>query len=287
MNTMTKNILVTGDAGFIGSKTALALSALGHKVRGMDKKNGLSTANYPVLESMVSDVDPDLILHCGASCSTRISIDKPRMDFQDNAQGTLNVAEVSRQNGNIPIIYTSTVKVHPGSDGKVAPLGISKLVGEHYLEMYRDLYSVPSVILRPSTVYGPGQHGDRNLGWVSHFVRCAVEGSQLTVYGTGEQTRDVLYVDDFIKLLVDIVEHFEEYEGRTTGTPVYPVGGGPENEISLNELLRHLGLTYNRQPAIPTDLERVVTDNTMISSVRGWEPTTHWKLGVQKTKESM
>ncbi len=276
-------ILISGDKGFIGSRIALALAALGHQVRGMDKKDGRSTADFAGLDRIVSEFKPGLILHLGASCSTRISIEKPRMDFEDNALGTMNVAEVARLHGNIPVLYTSTVKVSPGADGKIAPLGLSKRVGEDYLNAYRRLYGLPTVILQPSTVYGPGQKGDRNLGWVSHFVRCAVDGSQIVVYGSGEQTRDILYIDDFVRLLVDASQNFEDYEGQT-----YPVGGGAENEISLNELLRHLGLNqYTRQPAIPTDLDRVVTDNTAISAVNGWEPTTHWKSGVAKTKESM
>jgi nucleoside-diphosphate-sugar epimerase len=276
-------VLVTGDSGFIGSKTALALAALGHQVRGIDKKSGISTANAELFELSVKSFKPELIVHMGASCSTRVSIEKPTMDFTDNAVGTFNVAEMARTHGNIPVLYTSTCKVEAGADGLVAPLGLSKKVGEEYLTAYRKLFGLPTVILQPSTIYGPGQKGDRNLGWVSHFIRCAVEGSQPVVYGTGEQTRDILYIDDFIRLVVDIVENFEIYEGH-----IYPVGGGAENEISLNTLLHHLGMNqYTRQPAMPSDLVQVVQDNTAISSVNGWHPTTHWKTGVQKTRESL
>jgi nucleoside-diphosphate-sugar epimerase len=142
---------------------------------------------------------------------------------------------------------------------------------------------LPAVILQPSTVYGPGQVGDHNLGWVSHFIRCAVDGINPTVYGAGTQSRDILYVDDFVNLMVDIVEHFDAYQGD-----VYPVGGGMENEISILRLLGHLGITqYKREPAIPTDLQRVVTDNTLITSVRGWRPSTPWHVGVQKTREAL
>jgi nucleoside-diphosphate-sugar epimerase len=275
-------ILLTGDAGFIGGRTALALSALGHVVRGMDKKDGKSTANFELLENTVAGFRPEMILHLGASCSTRISLEKPLMDFEDNAVGTMNVAEVSRKHGNIPILYTSTVKVEPGADGLLAPLGLSKVMGEEYLRLYRANYGVPSVILRPSTVYGPGQRGDRNLGWVGYFIRCAVEGAQAVLQGSGEQSRDVLYIDDFVKLLVDISGHFDDYEGKTLD-----VGGGPENELSINQLIRHLGVSYNRQPALPSDLERVVTDNGPLTAIRGWKPTTDWQTGVRKTREAM
>jgi nucleoside-diphosphate-sugar epimerase len=275
--------LVTGDAGFIGGRIRERLSRIGHQARGMDARDGTSTSDYPKLDSIVDSFRPDVIIHCGASCSTRISLEKPRGDFVLNAVGTVNVAEVARSYGGIPVLYTSTVKVHPGDDGLIAPLGLSKRVGEDYLSLYRDLYDLPVVTLRPSTVYGPGQRGDRNLGWVSHFVRCAAEGHPVEVYGSGKQTRDVLYIDDFVDLVVDILHNFDRYEGGA-----YPVGGGPDNEISLVDLLRHLGVAkWVHRPALPTDLGEVVTDNSAISGIRGWKPTTGWVEGVRRTWEAM
>jgi nucleoside-diphosphate-sugar epimerase len=275
--------LVSGDAGFIGGRLRERLTRLGHQVRGMDARNMASTADYPKLESTVDSFSPHVIVHCGASCSTRISLEKPRADFVFNAVGTVNVAEVARTHGNIPVLYTSTVKVNPGQDGLVAPLGLSKKVGEDYLALYRDLYGLPVVTLQPSTVYGPGQLGDRNLGWVSHFVRSAVEGKRIELYGSGDQTRDVLFIDDFVDLVVDILNNFDRYEGG-----IYPVGGGPSNEISLVQLLHHLGITqWTRKPALPTDLGRVVTDNSAVTGIRGWKPTTGWVDGVRKTREAL
>lgn len=275
--------LVTGDAGFIGGRVRQRLTKLGHQVRGMDARDMQSTADYPKLDSTVGSFAPHMIVHCGASCSTRISLERPRADFVFNAVGTVNVAEVARTNGNIPVLYTSTVKVNPGQDGLVAPLGLSKKVGEDYLALYRQLYGLPVVTLQPSTVYGPGQRGDRNLGWVSHFVRSAVEGRQVEVYGSGEQSRDVLYIDDFVDLVVDVLSNFDSYEGG-----VFPVGGGPSNEVSLVQLLHHLGVTqWSRKPALPTDLGRVVTDNSAVTAVRGWTPVTSWVDGVRRTKEAL
>ena len=276
-------VLLSGHEGFIGGRYRAAWPQRGHAVYGMDKKSGRSTADYLQLDYMVQQVRPDVIVHCGASCSTRISLENPLIDFVDNAVGTVNVAEAARVNGGIPVLYVSTVKVASGADGRVAPLGLSKRIGEDYLAAYRQLYSLPSVVLQPSTVYGPGQVGDRNLGWVSHFIRCAANGITPTVYGPGTQSRDILYVDDFVHLMIDIVEHFDAYQGG-----VYPVGGGPDNEVSILGLLHHLGVTqYRREPAIPTDLARVVTDNTAVTRVRGWQPTTPWRVGVHATREAL
>ena len=276
-------ILLSGHEGFIGGRALSAYRERGHVVHGMDKRSGRSTADWFQLVDTIQRFRPDIIVHCGASCSTRISLEKPLHDFVDNAIGTVNVAEAARAAGGVPVVYVSTVKVAPGADGKVAPLGLSKRIGEDYLTAFGQLYGLPAVTLQPSTIYGPGQVGDRNLGWVSHFIRCAVSGIQPTVYGPGTQSRDILYVDDFVSLLVDIVENFDAYRGG-----VYPVGGGPANEVSILDLMRHLGITqYRREPAIVTDLARVVTDNTTATAVRGWQPTTLWRDGVRTTREAL
>lgn len=280
-------VIVTGSAGFIGGATAGALTRRGHTVCGVDKREGCSTAHYETFSRRAAQFRPHLILHAGASCSTRISLDRPRQDFEDNAVGTLNVADIARHLGGVPVLYTSTCKVEPGADGLMAPLGLSKQVGERYLQLYSELYALPSVTLQPSTVYGPGQRGDANLGWVSHFVRCAVEGVPPAVHGTGQQSRDVLYIDDMVGLLVDIVEHFADYLGDQRA-PVYPVGGGRDNELSVIELLAHLGVgSYQRSPRLPTDLDHVVQDNGAISAVRGWSPAVGWVEGVARTRTAL
>lgn len=277
------NILVTGAAGFIGSHLVQALQKRGHTVTTMDKRHGTPTTILGYLMAIIKETQPDVIAHLGASCSTAVSLEDPARDFHDNAIGTFNVAEAARQAGNIPVVYTSTVKVNPGADGKIAPLGLSKRVGEDYLKLYGDLYGLPSVILRPSTVYGPGQDGSAEAGWVTWFLRAALERQQITIHGDGSQSRDILHVDDFTALLIDQAEHFDDYQGRT-----YEVGGGPANEVSLLGLLERIGYSDVRYAErLPGDLQRVVTDNSVVSAVRGWEPAVGWQQGVARTYQWM
>ncbi|MEU6597837.1 NAD-dependent epimerase/dehydratase family protein [Streptomyces flaveolus] len=279
------NILVTGAAGFIGSHLVTRLIARGHRVTPMDKRMELSTTEAFRLQRIVRGAEPDVIAHLGASCSTSRSLTNPAADFHDNVAGTFNIAEAARRAGNIPVLYTSTVKVYPGPDGLVAPLGLSKKVGEDYLRLYGDLYGLPSVILRPSTVYGPGQTGTAESGWVTWFLRAFLTGQPITIHGDGTQSRDILHIADFTELLVDIVEHFADYSRAEP----YDVGGGPANEVSLLDLLKALGdATGTEHPVthdarLPGDLQRVVTDNTAITAVRGWAPTTDWAAGVRET----
>jgi CDP-paratose 2-epimerase len=281
-------ILVTGAAGFIGGHLVQQLAACGHSVVGVDKRTGWPAANLPALQSAVEAASPDVIVHLGASCSTSASLADPAQDFLDNAVGAFNVCEAARRAGGIPVLFTSSVKVYPGPDGLIAPLGQSKLVGEQYLRLYGDLYGLPHVILRPSTVYGPGQDGTAESGWVTWFLRAFLARQQITIHGDGTQSRDILHIDDFTALLVDIVENFAAYQGRT-----YEVGGGPDNEVGLLDLLRRLELSTGACPDVvhdkrlPGDLQRVVTDNAPVAAVRGWKPAVSWVDGVRSTLDWM
>lgn len=272
---------MTGAGGFIGGHTALALTRAGHQVFPLDKRWDTSTVSLAVVDD-VRSARPDVIVHLGAQCSTGRSLQDPWLDFTDNAVGTVNLAEAARLAGNIPVIFTSTCKVNRGVDGQVAPLGLSKKIGEDYLRMYDRVYGVPSVVLRPSTVYGPGQDGSAEAGWVTWFARAAVKGLPVVVNGDGRQTRDVLYVDDMVALLVDIVTNFDEYHDAFTG-PV-PVGGGDANEVGLLELLGELGHSDIEYGPLPVgDIARVASSNWLVSSVRGWAPTVGWRDGLART----
>lgn len=269
--------LVTGHEGFIGSHL---MDRLDH-CTGMDKKSGMSTANYPVLKEVVGEYHPDVIVHLGANCSSQISLRDPRLDFVDNVLGTFNVCEVARENGGIPVIFNSTMKVYPGEDGFITPYGASKQVGERYLHYWLDLYGVPFVINRPSSVYGPRQNGTEDGGWVTHFIQSAIKGKPITLFGDGTQSRDVLYVDDHVDLLVDQIEHFEKYQNQE-----FDSGGGVENELSLNELLNFLSYhNVTQAPKLPGDVQRFVCDNQKVTAANGWKPKVSWAEGVQRTKQ--
>lgn len=272
-------MVLTGAKGFIGTHLEHRLVDDGHSVVPVDPKYNFSTTDYDSLLQLTYSFRPDMIIHLGANCSTSRSLSNPRSDFLDNALGTVNVCEVSRTCGNIPIVFTSTVKVYPGFDDLVAPLGLSKQTAEAYLGQYQ----VPYIINRPSTIYGPGQDGDSESGWVSWFIRASRENREISLAGDGSQSRDILYVQDFIELLMDQIENFECYRGRS-----YDVGGGVDNEVSLTDLLKFLNYTNIRTvPRLPGDLQRVVVDNSAVTRVRGWVPTTSWEEGVRLTKESL
>jgi UDP-glucose 4-epimerase len=276
-------VLVTGSAGFIGSALMDALVERGHAVRGMDKTRGMSTALPGMVRSVVRGLEPDMVVHAGASCSGQLSLREPEVDFVDNVVGTFNLLEALREwSPPTPVIFMSTMKIEKGEDGNVTPYGVGKAIGETYVELYHKLYGVPYIVNRPSSVYGPGQGGTEDGGWVTHFIRQAIRGEPIRLWVPETNSRDVLYIDDMVSLLVDQVENFELYANRD-----YTFGGGPDNELSIATLLKWLDARefVEHVPAIPGDIARVVNQNVEINAVNGWYPRKPWPWGVSATYE--
>lgn len=277
---MDKRVLVSGSLGFMGQHLIKRLNELGYYTFGIDKKNFTSTSDWEYLERL-KDWKPDFIVHLGANCSSQISLREPRMDFVDNALGTVNVCELSRLCGGIPIIFNSTMKVYPGEDGVIPPYGQSKLIGETYLRLYNQLYGVPYVINRPSSVYGPLQDGSDDGGWVTWFIKAKFTNQKINLYGDGTQSRDILYIDDMIDILVDEIKHFDLYKNKD-----FDFGGGIENELSLNELLDYIDYHNTEfKPKLKGDVQRFICDNKKIHELTGWKPKVSWKEGVDETLE--
>lgn len=264
----------------MGQHLESKLESLGHTVYGMDKKSYSSSSDWYNLKGLI-EWKPDFIYHLGANCSSQISLRNPEMDFTDNVIGTFNICELSRLCGNVPIIFNSTMKVYPGEDGIIPPYGTSKQVGEMYLKMYNKVYGVPYVINRPSSVYGPLQDGSDDGGWVTWFIKASLTGETINLYGNGTQSRDILYIDDCIDMLVDEMENFDKYKNLD-----FDWGGGIDNEFSLNQLLNHLNYhNVNYVPKLKGDVQRFIVDNTKATSINGWKPKVSCIDGINKTLE--
>lgn len=277
---MDKRVLISGHQGFMGQHLIKRLNELGYNTFGIDKKSYTSTSDWDYLSSFV-DWKPDFIVHLGANCSSQISLREPRTDFVDNALGTVNICELSRLCGNVPIIFNSTMKVYPGEDGVIPPYGQSKLIGETYLKLYNQLYGVPYVINRPSSVYGPLQDGSDDGGWVTWFIKAKLTNKKINLYGDGTQSRDILYIDDMIDILIDEIKRFEVYKNND-----FDFGGGIENELSLNELLDYINYHNTEfKPKLKGDVQRFICDNKKIHELTRWKPKVSWKEGVDETLE--
>jgi CDP-paratose 2-epimerase len=162
-----------------------------------------------------------------------------------------------------------------------SPYGCSKGAADQYVFDYARIYGLETVCLRQSCIYGRRQFGVEDQGWVAWFTIAALFGQPITLYGDGKQVRDVLFVDD----LCDLYERCIEQKALVSGK-AYNVGGGPENQLSLLELLADLegriGRAIPRSHAAtrPGDQPVFVADIQKVGRELGWKPKTSAREGV-------
>ena len=245
------------------------------------------------------------IYHFAAQVAVTTSVADPRHDFEVNLAGTFNVLDAARRAGNRPfILYTSTNKVYgelglgaPVVSGKryVTPIGrcfrntaaglpfslwLLQRRGRSVRADFGRIYGMPTVVFRMSCVAGPRQFGTEDQGWVAHFVYSALQEEPVVIYGDGRQVRDVLSVDDLVRAFDAARQNIE-----TTRTEVYNVGGGPQNSVSLLELMDEIALLTGRPMECMLNERRVgdqlvyITNNAKIQRDTGWKP----EIGVKKT----
>jgi len=138
-----------------------------------------------------------------------------------------------------------------------------------------------AAVLRMSCVYGPHQFGTEDQGWVAHFLLRALAGEAVTLFGDGDQVRDILHVSDAVAAYRAVLDDIEAVSGRA-----FNLGGGPDNAVSLNTLLAEIGCLQGHLPDIRHDRLRTgdqryfVADTRALRDATGWRPATGWRDGV-------
>jgi CDP-paratose 2-epimerase len=252
--------------------------------------------------------DADLVLHLAAQVAVTTSVADPRLDFEVNVLGTINALEGMRLAGSAaPFVYSSSNKVYGQlTDLEIAltnghctftrlqhgipecrnldfhsPYGCSKGAADQYVRDYHRIFGLNTVVMRQSCIYGPRQFGIEDQGWVAWFMIAAESGRALTIYGDGNQVRDILHVDD----LLDAFEAAANNISLAAGS-VYNIGGGPSNAVSLLEVLdfiekrRGCPLTYNRAAERPGDQRVYISDIRRACRELGWRPRIGWRTGL-------
>jgi CDP-paratose 2-epimerase len=205
--------------------------------------------------------DVKAVFHMAAQVAVTTSLADPREDFEINVRGTINLLDAVRARSEpVPVIFASTNKVYGdladiqlelhgeryeprahfsrrGMNESRAldfhtPYGCSKGAADQYVLDYARSFGVPTAVFRMSCIYGQRQMGTEDQGWVAHFLIRALEGEPVTIYGDGKQVRDVLDVSDAVTAYVRALENIDGVAGRA-----FNLGGGPENAISLIELI--------------------------------------------------
>jgi UDP-glucose 4-epimerase len=198
--------LVTGAAGFVGKHLVRKLLAEGHEVIAFDKREcNLGTkairgdiASFHFEETLK---DVNVVFHLASLLGTAELFHRIIEAERVNVLGTLNVLEAMRKSDVNKILFTSKPNVW-----KYNPYSITKETCERYLEMYRCVYGLKSVIVRPYNIYGPAEELVEYRKAIPYFVMAALRGDPLEIFGDGEQTMDAIYVDDAIEALIRSAE---------------------------------------------------------------------------------
>jgi CDP-paratose 2-epimerase len=256
------------------------------------------------------------VFHLAAQVAVTTSLAHPRRDLDVNVQGTINVLEEARRLPTPPVVvFTSTNKVYgrlddlalcrragryePADDEIAArgiserqplefcsPYGCSKGAADQYVLDYAHSYGLRTCVFRMSCIYGPHQHGNEDQGWVAHFVLRALRGEPITIFGDGRQTRDLLYVADLVDALLVASSDERALEGRA-----FNMGGGPDNAVSLLDVVEMIGQLSGDRPRLRWDDWRVadqryyVSDTSAFSEVTGWRPRTGVQSGIASLYE--
>jgi CDP-paratose 2-epimerase len=242
------------------------------------------------------------IYHLAAQVAVTTSLLDPQEDFAVNAQGTLNVLEAARRSSRPPsLLYSSTNKVYgsladlevqadqtrysPASEQVRlngvsearclefhSPYGCSKGAAEQYVLDYSRSFGLRTVVFRMSCIYGPHQHGNEDQGWVAHFLRRAMAGEPVTIYGDGMQVRDVLFVEDLVDAFELARANIESLSGRA-----FNMGGGAANTVSVCEVLDHIEQLTGEHLERSFDQWRVGDQRYYVSDTAAFRTATGWR----------
>ena len=299
--------LVTGTAGFIGSHLTGSLLDRGAEVVGIDcftdyyarsmkeanLDNNRRRAGFTFIETRIQDADLRSLLqdvthvfHLAAQAGVRKSWGR---DFRTYTENNIEASQVLLEACvGLPLhrfVYASSSSVYGDNASipmkedalpqPVSPYGVTKLAAEQLCYLYSVNHGVPTSSLRYFTVYGPRQRPDMGF---HRFIRAAIEGRPISLYGDGEQTRDFTFVKDAVAATIAAGDR--GVKGRA-----YNVGGG--SRVSINEVLEIIGrvsgrtLDVRREPAQKGDMRDTFADTSLARADLGFAPQASLEEGIE------
>ncbi len=254
----------------------------------------------------------DAAFHFAAQVAVTTSLADPASDFAINLAGTFALLEAMRRDRpGAPLIFASTNKVYgdladlafaQGDAGYTpadraladhgvpesrpldfhTPYGCSKGAADQYVLEYARSYAMPAAVLRMSCIYGERQMGTEDQGWVAHFLIRALAGETITLYGDGQQVRDICDVADTCAAYLAALERIDAIAGRA-----FNWGGGPDNAVSLLTLIDEIGRITGTPPRVTFDGWRAgdqrwfVADTRAADAALGLAPRKAWREGLR------
>ncbi len=316
MNTDYKNCktLILGGLGFIGSNLAIRLASLGAEVTVVDSMLSQYGGNLENIASIRAQINinfsdirdshtlnyivqgQDVIFSLAGQTSHIESMHDPQTDLDINCASQLSILEsCKRNNPNVAILYASTRQLYGKPqylpvDEKhpILPVdvnGINKYAAEMYYTLYSNLYNMRCVNLRLTNTYGPGQQLRGNKqGFAGVFIRQAIQGETISIFGDGKQKRDFNYVDDVVDAFLLAFEHLDTCCGKTYNLGAREIYSLLDFVAALKE---HVDFEFKITPfpdehkAI--DIGDYYSDFSLFNSITGWEPKIGLDEGLKRT----
>ncbi|MFV8826477.1 GDP-mannose 4,6-dehydratase [Alkalihalobacterium sp. APHAB7] len=305
------NVIVTGGAGFIGRWVVKRLLDDGHHVTVIDDlsngqkenlvefegNNNLKSVvigdlkNEELLEELFAKGDFSICYHLGASINVQDSIDDPRTTFFNDTVGTFYVMEQCKKR-NIKVVFMSTCMVydrcydetgitekHPTKPA--SPYAGAKVAAENMVLSYFYAYGLPTVVVRPFNTYGPFQKTGGEGGVVAIFINKKLNDEILQIYGDGTQTRDLLYVEDCARFVVEA-----GYSDKVNGEII---NAGLGRDISVNELAQLIVQDPTKIEHVDhihpqSEIQKLLCNYGKAQDLLGWKPEISLEEGVARTE---
>jgi len=329
--------LITGGCGFLGSNLALEVLSRDEdlyifdnlyressyknlewlKRKGKFKFIHADIRNLNDVENAIKSIIPDVIFHLAGQVAMTTSLENPRMDFEVNALGSLNILEsVRKYSPDSIIIYSSTNKVYGdlnylkyqenetryvavdypnGFNENLkldfhSPYGCSKGAADQYMLDYARIFGLKTVVFRHSSMYGGRQFATYDQGWIGWFCQKAIEVKRgilkepFTISGNGKQVRDILYIDDVVNLYLKVIKNIDKAKGQA-----FNVGGGIKNSLSLIELFNILEkeldvkMNYKKISWRKGDQKIFVADISKVKKKINWQTKIDKLTGIKNS----
>ncbi|NBJ68074.1 MULTISPECIES: GDP-mannose 4,6-dehydratase [Clostridia] len=307
------NVLVTGGVGFIGRWVVDYLLRDGHNVWILDDLSNGKTVNIQrmlrdkgkMVHFIKGDIKDlrivhhlfansfDICFHLAASINVQDSIDRPRVTFENDVIGTFNILELCKKN-QVKFVFMSTCMVYEQAWNEegiretnpvkpASPYAGSKLAAENMVLSYHYAYGLPATILRPFNTYGPYQKTGGEGGVVAIFLKNKLAGRPLKIYGDGTQTRDLLYVEDCARFVVEA-----GYSDKVNGEIIH---AGSGKDISIHDLA-NLMVDESQIKHVPhihpqSEVPKLLCDYSKAKEILNWKPNYTLEEGITKTEEWM
>ena len=292
--------LVTGAAGFIGSRVAEMLLEAGHRVTGIDNLNDyydvrlkewrleglrarpgftfrkLDIEHLPELDRLFAESDFAAVINLAARAGVRYSMENPHVYVSTNTMGTLNLLECMRKYGVKKQVLASTSSLYAGQampfteelpvNTPLSPYAASKKAAEVMAYSYHKLYGLDITVVRYFTVFGPGGRPDMSI---FRFIKWIDEGRPVELFGDGSQSRDFTYVDDIASGTIAAL--------KDIGYEIVNLGGG-NNPLTLNEVIGFIETALGkkavieRKPFHEADMAATWADIAKAKRLFGWSP---------------